>query len=249
MFIYLLLSDILIKKNRLEKIVPDISSRYHTVQEKIRRAAQEAGRSPDGIRLVAVSKTYGVNEIREAMDAGGTLFGESRVQEAREKIRALGREALQWHMIGHLQQNKVKYIFGLFDLVHSVDSLALAGEIHRLGAARNRGMDILIQVNVAGDQAKFGLSPDNALDAVKEISRLKNVSIRGLMTIPPFNEDPEASRGCYKSLRELRDYIATKGFDLKELSMGMSHDYGVAIEEGATLVRVGSAIFGERTYV
>lgn len=229
--------------------MPDIFSRYHTVQETIRRAAEKAGRSPDGIRLVAVSKTYGVNEIRQAMDAGATLFGESRVQEAREKIRVLGRETLRWHLIGHLQQNKVKYIFDLFDLVHSVDSLALAGEIHRLGAARNRGMDILIQVNVAGDQAKFGLSPDNALDAIKEISRLKNVSIRGLMTIPPFNEDPEKSRGYYKSLRELRDHIATKGFDLKELSMGMSHDYGVAIEEGATLVRVGSAIFGERTYV
>lgn len=227
----------------------DILSRYQAIQETLRRAAERSGRSPSDIRLVVVSKTYGVDEIRQAIKAGATLFGESRVQEAREKIRLLGREALRWHLIGHLQQNKVKYIFDLFDLVHSVDSLPLAGEIDRLGAAKNRGMDILIQVNVAGDQAKFGLSPESALDAVKEISRLKNVSIRGLMTIPPFEEDPEASRGYYKSLRELRDHIADKGFDLPELSMGMSHDYGVAIEEGATLVRVGSAIFGERTHV
>lgn len=227
----------------------DISSRYHAVQETIRRAAEKAGRSPGDIRLVVVSKTYGVDEIREAIKAGATLLGESRVQEAKEKIAVLGRENLQWHLVGHLQKNKVKYIFDLFHMVHSVDSVELAEEIHRLGTAKNRGMEILIQVNVAGDEAKFGLSPDSALEAVKEISRLKNVSIRGLMTIPPFEEDPEKSREYYKSLRELRDHIVARGFDLPELSMGMSHDYGVAIEEGATLIRVGSAIFGERTYV
>jgi len=229
--------------------VSDISSRYHAVQETIRRAAEKAGRSPGDIRLVVVSKTYGVDEIREAIKAGATLLGESRVQEAKEKIAVLGRENLQWHLVGHLQKNKVKYIFDLFHMVHSVDSVELAEEIHRLGTAKNRGMEILIQVNVAGDEAKFGLSPDSALEAVKEISRLKNVSIRGLMTIPPFEEDPEKSREYYKSLRELRDHIVARGFDLPELSMGMSHDYGVAIEEGATLIRVGSAIFGERTYV
>lgn len=229
--------------------MPDIHSRIAEVKEKIRLAAQKRNRPQEYIRLVAVSKTVEVDKIREAVEGGATILGESRVQEARDKIQALGREGIQWHLIGHLQKNKVKYIYGLFDLVHSVDSLELAEEINHRGALTNRSMDILVQVNIGHDQAKFGADPEKTLDLVKKISQLKNLAVKGLMAIPPYYEDPEESRPHYTALRELRDWLNIQGFDLPELSMGMSHDFEVAVEEGATLVRVGSAIFGERTYV
>ncbi len=227
----------------------DISHRISIVKEKIRIAAEKKGRSPKEVRLVVVSKTFGANLVREAMEYGATVFGESRVQEAREKIGVLGRQNLEWHLIGHLQHNKVKYIFDLFDYVHSVDSVELAREIHRRGASGEQTMKILIQVNIAGDRAKHGITPEKTQEIIKEISLCKNLSIQGLMTIPPYHEDPEESRPHYAALRELRDRIATEGFQLRELSMGMSNDYEVAVEEGATMVRVGSAIFGGRTYV
>lgn len=227
----------------------DIQNRIAEVKEKIRLAAQRKNRPPEGVRLVAVSKTVEIDRIREAVEGGAIILGESRVQEARDKIQALGREGIQWHLIGHLQKNKVKYIYGLFDLVHSVDSLELAEEINHRGALMNRRMDILVQVNIGHDQAKFGTDPEKALDLVKKISRLKNLSVKGLMAIPPYYEDPEESRPHYTALRELRDWLTTQGFGLPELSMGMSHDFEAAVEEGATLVRVGSAIFGERIHV
>lgn len=226
-----------------------IKSRIAEVKEKIRLAAQRVGRPPEDIRLVAVSKTVGLNGVREAIDSGADILGESRIQEARDKIQTLGREGIKWHLIGHLQKNKVKYIFGLFDLVHSVDSLELAEEIDHRGGLLNRSMEILVQVNIAHDPAKFGADPEKALELVKKISQLKNLSVRGLMAIPAYSEDPHESRPHYKALRELRDWLAKQGFDLPEISMGMSHDFEVAVEEGATLVRVGSAIFGERMYV
>lgn len=229
--------------------MPDIKNRITEVKEKIRLAARRVGRPPEGVRLVAVSKTVGVDGIREAVGSGADTLGESRIQEARDKIQALGREGIQWHLIGHLQKNKVKYIFGLFDLVHSVDSLELAETIDQRGALLNRSMEILVQVNIAHDRAKFGADPEKVLDLIKKISQLKNLSVRGLMTIPAYSEDQDAYRSHYKALRELRDWLTKQGFDLPELSMGMSHDYEVAVEEGATLVRVGSAIFGERIYV
>jgi len=229
--------------------VPNIRNRLIAVRRKIAGAAHLAGRQPGDVRLISVSKTFDSGRICEAMEAGQCVFGESRVQEAREKIADLGRAGLEWHLIGHLQRNKVKYVFDLFDVIHSVDSLELAREINQQAGLRSRSMNILAQVNIAGDEAKFGMDPVMLPDFFREIAGLDNLSCQGLMTIPPYQEDPEGSRSFYRALRELRDQLQAEGFQAKELSMGMSHDFEVAIEEGATLVRVGSAIFGERTYV
>ncbi len=227
----------------------DISNRLATVRHKIRVAAEKSGRPPEDVSLVVVSKTMGVDHIREAVEGGAVILGESRIQEAREKVPIIGRDKLQWHLVGHLQQNKVKYIFELFDLIHSVDSVDLAREIDRRGALRGESMGILLQVNIAHDPAKFGVDPEELPELLREISQFKNVSIKGLMAISPFSVDPEDSRPHYQALRELRDRVTAKDFDLKELSMGMSNDFEVAVEEGSTMVRVGSAIFGERKYV
>ncbi|RMF89598.1 MAG: YggS family pyridoxal phosphate-dependent enzyme [Nitrospinota bacterium] len=220
------------------------------VKQRMEAAALRVGRAPEEISLVAVTKTVPIPRIREAIDAGITLFGENRVQEAREKVALLGRSRIRWHLIGHLQRNKVKYVFDLFDLIHSVDSLALAQEINKQGSKRNQVMPIFLQVNVAGEATKFGVSPEEALPLLKEMARLPYVAVRGLMTIPPLAEDAEASRPYFRELRLLRDEIAKvgiEGISLAELSMGMSNDYEVAIEEGATFVRIGSALFGPRS--
>ena len=177
-------------------------------------------------------------------------MGENRVQEAREKVALLGRSWVRWHLIGHLQRNKVKYVFDLFDLIHSVDSLALAQEINKHGSKRDQVMPIFLQVNVAGEATKFGVAPEEVLPLLKEMARLPYVAVRGLMTIPPLAEDAEASRPYFRELRVLRHEIAKvgiEGISLTELSMGMSNDYEVAIEEGATFVRIGSALFGPRS--
>lgn len=213
--------------------------------QRIKLAAERANRDAGAIKLIAVTKTVDVRRIKEAIAAGVTIIGESRVQEAREKFREIAN-VVEWHLIGHLQTNKVKYIFDIFSLIHSVDSLPLAEEIHKRAEDRGLKTDILIEVNLSGEKSKFGIPTEKAAGLVKDISRLKNINIKGLMTIPPFSESPEDSRKYFRMLRGLRDEIQRDGIEMKWLSMGMSNDFEVAVEEGATMVRVGSAIFGER---
>jgi pyridoxal phosphate enzyme (YggS family) len=222
-----------------------ISANLMDVLQRIKLAADRAGRDAGAVKLIAVTKTVDVQRIKEAIAAGVTIIGESRVHEAREKFREIGK-AVQWHLIGHLQSNKVKYIFDIFSLVHSVDSLPLAEEIQKRAEERRLKTDILIEVNLSGEKSKFGVPTEKAAGLVKDISRLKNINVKGVMTIPPFSESREDSRKYFRMLRSLRDDIQKEGIEMKELSMGMSNDFEVAVEEGATMVRVGSAIFGER---
>jgi len=224
-----------------------IADNLAAVRLRMAAAASRAGRDPDEVRLVVVSKTQPVEQIALAKAAGVRLFGENRVQEALEKIDALAGQGLHWHFIGHLQKNKVKYIIGRFELIHSVDSVDLAERISALGLKRREPTSILIQVNVSGEAAKSGVRPDDLEETLKAAAGLAGVRVEGLMTIPPYDPDPEASRPIFSRLRELaKEFDGVGGGSLKELSMGMSGDFEVAIEEGATLVRVGTAIFGER---
>jgi len=225
-----------------------IADNLKAVEGRIEQAASRVNRDPGQIKLIAVSKTIPSPLIKEGIGAGIKILGENRVQEAKEKIESLGR-IVEWHMVGHLQRNKVKYVFELFDLVHSVDSLALAQEISREGMKRNQTMKILIQVNVAGDETKSGLAPEELISTLKQMTSLTNVSIQGLMTMPPFFPDPEQVRPFFGTLKRLAEEVTREGLEgvsMGELSMGMSHDFEIAIEEGATMVRVGTAIFGPR---
>ena len=205
---------------------------------------------PEGVKLVAVSKTHPAEAIRAAYDAGHRVFGESRPQELREKHEALPKD-IEWHMIGHLQTNKVKYIVGKTSLIHSVDSLHLAKEIQKQAIKHDCSCDILVEVNIAGEASKFGTSRDEAISLVEEIAKLDHIHIKGLMTIAPFVDDPEDNRQYFRDIKQLSVDIAQKNIDnvsMNVLSMGMTGDYTVAIEEGATMVRVGTGIFGERDY-
>jgi pyridoxal phosphate enzyme (YggS family) len=225
-----------------------IADNIKTVMDRIISAAKLAGRDPATVRLVVVTKTIDHQRIIEAVNAGATILGENRVQEAREKIEKLGSVA-KWHMIGHLQVNKARYAVKLFDLIHSVDNLELAAEIDRQAAKIGKVQNVLVEVNIAGEASKAGMMVKNAPALVREIAKHGNIAIQGLMTIPPFSERPEDSRPYFCVLRELAESIAGENIPnavMKELSMGMSGDFEVAIEEGATLVRVGTAIFGER---
>jgi pyridoxal phosphate enzyme (YggS family) len=217
------------------------------VRERIEHAATRASRDPKGIRLIAVTKTVGVESIREAIAAGAMIFGENYVQEARRKIDEIGHAGLQWHFIGHLQTNKAHYAVRLFDLIHSVDSIKLARELDRRAAAEGKVMNCLIEVNISQEESKFGITEKRARDLAREMQGLKNISLQGLMTMPPYFDDPEMARPYFIALRTLKEEIAQDGIPLPELSMGMSTDFEVAIEEGATMVRVGRAIFGERS--
>ncbi len=226
-----------------------ISDNIKTVRDRIASAAQRAGRDPSSVRLVVVSKTVDAGRIREAVAAGAAILGENRVQEAKEKIEQLGAIA-RWHLIGHLQTNKAKYAVKLFDLIQSVDNRDLAHEIDKQAAKIGKIQDVLIEVSIAGEAAKAGVAIENTLGLIREAAKLNHISIKGLMTIPPFLDDPEHVRPYFKKLRELSESIAREnipGASMQELSMGMSGDFEVAIEEGATMVRVGTAIFGERT--
>ena len=228
----------------------DIQTNISMIQQRIAAAAARAGRDPGGIQLMAVSKTVPPERIREAMAAGLKLFGENYVQEAREKIPGIGH-SVQWHMIGHLQTNKAKYVVNLFDWIHSVDRLELARELDKKAGQNNRKLNVLIEVNVSGEESKSGVESMQALELVRQISVLPNLSVRGLMTMPPYSDNPETSRPYFKALRKLRDDIthaAIPGVQMDELSMGMTDDFEVAIEEGATILRVGRAIFGARSY-
>ena len=225
-----------------------IAENLKTVTDRIVAAAKRAGRDPSAIRLVTVTKTVDLGRIREATGAGALVLGENRVQEAKEKIEALGRIA-SWHLIGHLQTNKAKYAVKLFDLIHSVDNLELAKEIDKQAAKNGKVQDVLIEVSIAGEAAKAGVSTGDTVRLVREAAGLKHIRVLGLMTIPPVSNDPEDSRPYFRKLRDLAGAVRKEGIAgtlMDELSMGMSGDFEVAIEEGATLVRVGSAIFGER---
>jgi pyridoxal phosphate enzyme (YggS family) len=224
-----------------------IEKNLSKVREKIEQAAAKVGRDQQGITLLAVTKTVAIEQIQEAIAAGVTIFGENYVQEARKKIEALGQAGIQWHLIGHLQTNKAKYAVRLFDLIHSVDSLTVALELDKRAAAAGKRVDCLIEVNLAGEGSKSGIKKERTAELVRELGKLNNISVKGLMTIPPYAEDPEAARPYFIALRRLREEIEAMGIPLPELSMGMSSDFEVAIEEGATIVRIGRAIFGERS--
>ena len=227
-----------------------ISENLVQVKRCIIEAAKRAGRDPSGIRLLAVTKEQSDVTVAEGIQAGMTLLGENKVQEASGKIEAFGRKnGLEWHFIGRLQKNKVKFIFDLFDLIHSVDSLSLAEAIHKKAQKIGFCMPILLQVNISGEKSKLGIDPLDLPREIQKFAKLEGVKISGLMTIPPFDHDPETSRPYYARLRELRDTCSSLNIPricLDELSMGMSNDYEVAIEEGATLVRVGTGLFGPR---
>jgi PLP dependent protein len=223
-----------------------IAENLAKVRQKIGEAENAAGRTAGSVQLIAVTKTHPVEIIQEAVDAGHLIFGENRVQEARAKIPELPAR-LQWHLIGHLQSNKVRVALPLFQLIHSVDSIDLLLDIERVAAEQGLFPRVLLQVNVAGESSKFGFSPGALLAQIDRIGAVQRANIEGLMTIPPLAPNPEDSRRYFVALRELRDRLAKEsGFPLSELSMGMSGDFLIAIAEGATMVRVGTAIFGER---
>lgn len=227
-----------------------IAENLGSIRERIRRAALAAGRDPAGVRLVTVSKTFPSDMVREAIGAGADILGESRVQEAQQKILDIGPlPGVSWHLIGHLQSNKARVAAELFDLIHSVDSLHLAQEINAQAAKRAKVQRVLIEVNVAGEESKFGIDPRELPELIKALAPLKNIMVEGLMTIPPYSDDPAAGRPYFRRLRDLAaeiDALGLPGIRMSELSMGMSDDFEVAVEEGATLVRVGTAIFGHR---
>lgn len=221
-------------------------SRLDQVKEKIAAACQRCGRSPDQVSLLAVSKMFGPEDISEAAGCGLTVFGESRVQEAKQKI-PLCSGSLDWHMIGHLQRNKVKDAVPLFKMIHGVDSVRLLETINSVSQTVGVTMPVCLEVNVSGEGSKYGMKPDEILPVLEIATKLINVDIAGLMTIPPFTSDPEGSRQYFRKLRELRDMCRKKsGYPLDQLSMGMSHDFEIAIEEGATWIRLGSVLFGDR---
>ncbi len=229
--------------------VGTIAGRVRVVLDEIRRAAVRAGRVPDQVRLVAASKTVPVERLREAVDAGIRHLGENRLQEALPKIETLDREGVLWHFIGTLQRRKVKSVVGRFETIHSVDSLALAEEINRQAREAGLRQRVLLEVNLGGEASKGGFAPTELAEALPALSELSGLDIRGLMAIPPPTPTAEDARPYFRQLRELAQALTAQGcrnINMQELSMGMSDDFPVAIEEGATYVRVGTAIFGAR---
>jgi len=214
-----------------------IRDNIESIRERIARAAARAGRAGDDVQLIAVTKTVPPEGIEEALAAGVTLFGESKVQEARAKIPVVSGRA-RWHMIGHLQSNKARDAVAMFEAIHSVDSVKLASELNKCADNDGKTQAVLLEINVSGEASKFGLKSDDVEAALAQINAMPRLEVQGLMTIPPAGKD---ARPFFRQLRELRDRLG-----LRELSMGMSYDFEVAIEEGATMVRIGSAIFGER---
>ena len=215
------------------------------VMERIEKAARKAGRNPEEIKLVAVSKTVEIARVREAVEAGVLILGENYVQEAQKKIEEIGHP-VAWHFIGHIQSNKAKYAVRLFDMIHSLDSIPLAEELDRRAEKEGRTMNVMIEVNLSGETTKFGSEEARTFDIARKVLNLRHLSLAGLMTMPPYFDSPEMSRSYFIQLRELKEKMIKEGVPVKELSMGMSNDFEVAIEEGATYVRVGTAIFGER---
>ncbi len=218
----------------------DISKNLIKVREDIRKTAVKANRDPDLIKLVAVTKTFPVEVIIEAIEAGVRAIGENRVQDAYQKYKVIGNK-VEWHLIGHLQRNKAKRAVEIFDLIHSVDSLRIAEEINKHALRINKIQDILIQVNTSGEVSKFGISPNHLRGFLNELVGFENIRVRGLMTIAPIKDDPEDTRPCFRALRRLADDIG-----MEYLSMGMSGDFNVAIKEGSNIVRLGTILFGPR---
>jgi PLP dependent protein len=229
----------------------DLSLRIAEIRDRISGSAARRGRLSEEILLVAVSKTQPLSLMREALSLGVSCFGENKVQEAESKITEIGREGVMWHMIGHLQENKARRAVKLFDMIHSVDSQKLALKLERLcEEERREELPVLIQVDLGGEETKSGVGEAEVARLAEQVAGLKRLSLRGLMTLPPFMEDLEKVRPYFSRLRQLRDDLKLKGFfgeSKGELSMGMSHDFEIAIEEGATMVRVGTALFGPRS--
>ncbi|MEM7147150.1 MAG: YggS family pyridoxal phosphate-dependent enzyme [Verrucomicrobiota bacterium] len=226
--------------------MPDIEENLARVKNQLADAAAKANRNPSEIELLVVSKTWPAETVQQVFDAGQTLFGENRVQEAIAKIPLLSSK-LEWHLIGHLQKNKIRKALPLFDTLHSIDSLELAQQTNRIAGELGLFPKVYLEVNVAAEASKHGFTPVDLTNQIDELLNLERLQIEGLMAIPPFDPDPENTRPHFVSLRKFRDQLQTQtGVPLPKLSMGMSHDYPVAIEEGATIVRVGSAIFGPR---
>lgn len=227
-----------------------LKENLEAVEAKIKKACDNSGRNREDVTLIAVSKTKPVETLQEAYDLGVRVFGENKVQELTDKYEALPKD-IHWHMIGHLQRNKVKYIIDKVDLIHSVDSIRLAETIEKEAAKHNIIANILIEVNVAREESKFGLMPEDLDEFIDKIKDFGHIQVKGLMTIAPFVENPETNRAIFRSLRKLSVDISNKNVDnvnVSILSMGMTNDYTVAIEEGATMVRVGTGIFGARNY-
>lgn len=227
----------------------DIAGNCKRVMEGIADAAERSGRDPRQVKLLAATKTQPALAVCAAVEAGVRLLGENYVQEAQAKKEVVG-DVAEWHLIGHLQTNKARAAAGLFSVIQTLDSLRLARVLDREGEELDRPVDVLVEVNLAGERTKTGVSEEGLEPLLRELSRLSRVRVKGLMTVPPFAEDPEASRPYFRRIRELRDSLsdlALPNVALDELSMGMTHDYHVAVAEGATLVRVGTALFGPRS--
>jgi pyridoxal phosphate enzyme (YggS family) len=227
-----------------------LATRLAVVRAQITDAANACGRSPQEVTLIAISKTHPSSTIKQLIDLGGADIGENRVQEAEDKITEIGRDKARWHLVGHLQANKAKRAVNLFDVIHSLDSMDLARRLDRLCVEEGReNLSVLIQVDLGHEETKSGIDESILPELVEGVEQLTRLRLIGLMTLPPFFDNPEDSRPFFRRLRELRDELAVRGAfgdQNGELSMGMSHDFAVAIEEGATMVRVGTAIFGER---
>ena len=228
----------------------ELAARLAGVRGRIETAARSCGRSPEEVRLIAISKTHPASAIKRLIELGATDLGENRVQEAEEKIKEIGPDKVRWHLVGHLQANKARRAVTLFDVIHSLDSIQLARRLDRLCAEEGREkLAVLVQVDLGHEATKSGIDEAELPHLVHELGQLSRLELAGLMTLPPFFDDPEQSRPFFRRLRELRDELASVGAfgDRKgELSMGMTHDFEVAIAEGATMVRIGTAIFGER---
>lgn len=223
-----------------------ISENLSILHKRIKQACLKCGRKTEDVLLVAVSKNFSPENISEAVLAGHLDFGENYVQELNEKYQALINKPIKWHFVGHLQSNKVKYIANYIHLIHSVDSLNLAKEIDKRAKQHKRTQDVLVEVKTTSENTKYGIEPDNVIPLLRNLGTLTNVNVCGLMTMGPMSENPEDSRSSFKLLRELKDDAEKEGFQMKHLSMGMTNDFEVAIEEGATIIRVGTAIFGSR---
>ena len=221
----------------------DLRGNLAAVKERIERAAAKVGRNADEIKLIAVSKTHPIEVLQAAIDAGAFVFGENKVQEAGEKVEVLGKENLEWHLIGHLQSNKARRAAQVFDVIHTLDSIELAARLERLCLEENRAsLSVLVQIDLANERTKNGIKESDLPPMIEFLQTCERLKFDGLMIIPPYLEDVELVRPYFKRLREIRDQVMPSG----ELSMGMSHDFETAIEEGATIIRVGTAIFGER---
>lgn len=226
-----------------------IKENVERIRERIEKACSRVGRNPKEVLLLAASKTRSPEEIRGAFEAGIKLFGENWVQEAREKIPLLSDLPIEWHMIGHLQKNKVKYAVKLFDVIESLDSKVLADELKKRLSNVNQEMKVFIEVKLSPEKTKHGCPEKEVVELAEHVLKLKHLELEGLMTVPPYIEDTEEVRPYFRKLREIRDNLEnTVGIKLPHLSMGMSHDFEVAVEEGATIVRIGTAIFGPRNY-